>query len=124
MIHFNALAAFDSLKDAGLSEPQARAVVNTVSQASLMNSEEIATKKDILKVEGQINEFKIATKNDILKLEGQINELRSETKSDILKVEGQINELKISMHWLQRFFFGGMLLILVNIGINLLHLPY
>lgn len=107
MGNFNALQAFDRLKDSGISEVQARAIVQTVEQCSSQSLEAVATKGDIVHLEGQINELAVATKGDLLQLE--------------TKFSGQINELKVSMNWLQRLFFGSTFLIIVNIAVALLH---
>lgn len=64
MGHFNALQAFDRLKESGISEIQARAIVRTVEESSANNLEAVATKGDLVQLEtklsGQINELKVS----------------------------------------------------------------
>ncbi len=64
MAHFNALKSFDRLKDAGIPEDQARAIVETVEESSMANFEAVATKGDLkqleIKLTSEINEVKIS----------------------------------------------------------------
>jgi len=76
---FNMLDAVDNLKDSGVEEDHAKAIVQM--QYSFINSY-VATKRDLEIVRHDIEELKAATKRDI-------EELRKEAKhdSDLIRVD-------------------------------------
>lgn len=96
MGHFNILRSFDRLKESGIPEVQARAIIEMVEESSTQNMEAVATKGDILQLEGCL-------------------------KKDTTEVRGEINEMKVSILWLQRLFFSSIFLILINIAATFLH---
>ena len=49
------LSAADKLRDAGLGDMQARAIVDSIHDAQVTGIEHLATKADIAKLEGRIN---------------------------------------------------------------------
>ena len=52
---FDTLSAADKLRDAGLGDVQARAIVDSIRDAQVTGIEHLATKADIAKLEGRID---------------------------------------------------------------------
>ena len=52
---FDTLSAADKLRDAGLGDVQARAIVDSIRDAQATGFEHLATKADIARLEGRIN---------------------------------------------------------------------
>lgn len=166
MKYFDSLGSYDRLKEAGVAEEQARAIIKTVNEIALGHDQNLATKQDIndlaVATKQDINNLAVATKQDISDLAAStkqdINDLAASTKQDInalaistkkdisdlaattqadigrlekkmdekfIDVNLNLTEIKANMYWMQKVFFGSILLILVNIAISLFqHLPY
>lgn len=52
---FDTLSAADKLRDAGLGDVQARAIVDSIRDAQATGIEHLATKADIARLEGRID---------------------------------------------------------------------
>lgn len=52
---FDTLSAADKLRDAGIGDVQARAIVNSIRDAQAAGIEHLATKADIARLEGRID---------------------------------------------------------------------
>ena len=52
---FDTLSAADKLRDAGLGDVQARAIVDSIRDAQATGIEHLATKADIARMEGRID---------------------------------------------------------------------
>ena len=52
---FDTLTAADKLRDAGLDDAQARAIVDSIRDAQVSGLEHLATKADIARLEGRID---------------------------------------------------------------------
>ena len=85
---FDTLEAADALTRAGLTEPQAKAIVATMRRAV---SDGVATK-------GDVTELRTELKGDIgelrTELKGDIGELRAELKGDIGAVKAELWAVK------------------------------
>jgi hypothetical protein len=84
---------FDRLKASGVPEQQARAIIETIEDSAEINLKDLATKADLGLAKTE--------------LQAEMAKLRIELKSDI--------------NWLKRLFMSGMMLILINIMVTLLH---
>ena len=52
---FDTLSAADKLRDAGLGDVQARAIVDSIRDAQVIGIEHLATKADIARLEGRLD---------------------------------------------------------------------
>ena len=111
---FDTYRAVASLKEVGLEEEVAVAVVNAIADAMTGN---VATKADLVQLEA-------ALKADLIQLEAalktDIAEVRAELKTDIaeLRVElkTDISQLEASMF--KNMLFGAIAIITSVVGIN------
>ena len=87
---------FDRLKESGVPEQQARAIIETIEDSAEVSLTDLATKTDMALAKADLNLVKS-------ELKSEISDLRTELKNDI--------------NWLKRLFMGGMLLIIININI-------
>ena len=69
---FDTLSAADKLRDAGLGDVQARAIVDSIRDAQVVGIEHLATKADIARLEGRID----GLEGRIDGLEGRLNVLQ------------------------------------------------
>ena len=69
---FDTLSAADKLRDAGLGDVQARAIVDSIRDAQATGIEHLATKADIARLEGRID----GLEGRIDGLEGRLNILQ------------------------------------------------
>ena len=76
---FRTLTAADKLRDAGLDDAQARAIVDSIRDAQVTGLEHLATKADIARLEGRIDG-----------LEGRIDGLESRIDG----LEGRLSVLQ------------------------------
>ena len=69
---FDTLSAADKLRDAGVGDAQARAIVDSIRDAQATGIEHLATKADIARLEGRID----GLEGRIDGLEGRLNVLQ------------------------------------------------
>ncbi|MBF0310178.1 MAG: DUF1640 domain-containing protein [Magnetococcales bacterium] len=79
-ITFDTLQFVRRLKDAGIPEPHAEAISEAFKEAQVTQASELAAKRDLKELEGQLS-----TKADMAKIEARIREL--ELKVEVAKVE-------------------------------------
>jgi Fe2+ transport system protein B len=88
---FNTHQAVKNLVAAGLKEPIAEVVVDTIIENNTSNLANVATKADIDKLEfatkTHIDKLESATKTNIDKLDSKIDKLEFTTKASIEKLE-------------------------------------
>lgn len=92
--------SFDHLRAAGITDKQARALVELVDDCVQTHTATLASKSDLLVTKAELRQ--------------EMAEMKTELKSDI-------SALQVSMHLMQRLFFGGTLLILLSIAALFLH---
>ncbi len=111
-LNFDTLKSFDKLKQAGIAEPQARAMLEVIEESSMLNAEQVATKGDIANLEA-------ATKKDFASLEAATKQdfasLEAATKKDFAILTGRIDAFAVSVDWIRRLFFGTTALILLDV---------
>lgn len=69
---FDTLSAADKLRDAGLGDVQARAIVDSIRDAQVIGIEHLATKADIARLEGRLD----GLEGRLDGLEGRLNVLQ------------------------------------------------
>ena len=122
MRSFDTLRSFERLKEAGVSEIQARVFVKMLAESIDASIENLTTKPDLQATQSVLQLEAQAVKTE-LKLE--IQELRTELKADIqalhLNFENRMSKLEANMYLMQKLFFGGIMAILLGMVVLFLH---
>ena len=109
---FDTLEAADALTRAGLTEPQAKAIVATMRRAV---SDGVATK-------GDVGELRTELKGDIgelrAELKGDIGAVKAELKGDIGAVRGEVGAVKAEL-WAVKWVLGFVLVIVLAMAARL-----
>ncbi len=132
MRNFDTLESFEQLKNAGVSDKQARVFVKMVEASINASIENLATKADLLitksdlkadiaEVRTEIAEVRTEIADLRTELKGDIAELRIEVKADNAALRSDINVLNSGMILMQRLFFGGIVSILLGMVVLFLH---
>ncbi|MBF0310228.1 MAG: hypothetical protein HQL56_11945 [Magnetococcales bacterium] len=91
-ITFDTLQFVRRLKDAGIPEPHAEAISEAFKEAQVTQASELAAKRDLKELEGQLS-----TKADVAKVEVHILELKRDIKELDVKLETRLKELELRM---------------------------
>ena len=116
MRNFDTLESFERLKDAGVSEKQARVFVKMVEESVNASIENLATKADLALTKAEL-------KIEIAEVRTEIAVVRTEMAEMKTELKGDIRGLQSSMILMQRLFFGGTVAILLSIAALFLHHP-
>ena len=92
---------FDHLKEAGVPEEQARAIIETIEDSGDSSLKDLTTKSNLALV-----------KTDLASVKTDLALAKVELKAEI-------SELRTDINWLKRLFMGGLLMIIINININI-----
>ena len=103
----NTFASFDRLKNVGMTDEQARTIVEVAEESAQFNLAELATKSDLL-----------LTKSE---LEAKMADMKTELKVEIAEVRTEITGLKSSVRSLQGMFMSGFLVIFAGMVLSFFH---
>ena len=67
---------------------------------------ELATKADIVRMEGKIDQVALTTKADIIRIEGKIDQVALSTKVDIANLKADIEKRLVRMETLMKVLIG------------------
>ena len=94
--------SYDRLKESGMSDAQARSIVEAIEESADFSFKDLATKSDLL-----------ATKSE---LRTEIAELRTELKGDIAQLDTKFTGLhaatQATLHSMQKVIYGGFTIML------------
>ncbi len=137
----NTFQFYDRLMRSGLTEDQARVIIEAIEDLGEVDFKEFATKADLATLATKFDLMKYATKADLdelkVKLENfaskdelkeEISAFRAEVKADSASMKADILDLKVSMaklitsvNWMQRMFMGCILVIALGVIQGLTH---
>ena len=127
---------YDRLMKSGLTDAQARVIIEAIEDLGDVNLKELATKTDLAACasKADLSALKTELKADISELKADVSELKadvselkadvSELKADVSELKGDIKEIKANISWLTKLFMGGILAIVVSIVMPFLHHIY
>ena len=104
-ITFDTLKFVETLKASGFDEPQARGMAVAIQEAHANQFEDMAAKRDLKALEGQLS-----TKADMAKVEVQILELKRDIKELELRIAAEIAPLK----WGMMVCVGGIIALILK----------
>ena len=94
---FSSLKNFDTLKEAGFDEAQARAILEMMSQDSVSRQDlevtKLELKRDIKELDSKIENFRIELKREIKELDTKIEANKAELKRDMADLKRDIKTL-------------------------------
>ena len=86
---FDTLKASDTLKAAGIEARQAEAIVHTMAGAF---EDTVATKADLMAVEGELKQDIASTKADLMAVKGELKQDIASTKADLIGVKAELEQ--------------------------------
>ena len=131
----NTFQFYDRLMRSGLTEDQARVIIEAIEDLGEVDFKDFATKADLANLATKFDLNKFATKAD---LKEEINALRLEFKEDLAHglaqcatkedlvnglhgIQIEVAKLAMSVTWMQRMFMGCILVIALGVIQGLTH---
>lgn len=128
--------SYDRLKNSGMTEEQARGIIEAIEESEEFSFRELATKSDLLltksELRQEIGELKAELKADIAQVRTEIAEVRTELKSEIAELRTEVAELRIEfrteisglkagLRSLQTIFISGFFVIIAGMVLSYFH---
>lgn len=105
-VTFDTLKFVETLKESGFDEKQAKGVATAFREAQSIQVEELAAKRDLKELEGQV-----ATKADVAKVALQMQELKRDMKEMELRIAAEMAPLK----WGVAVTVGGIIILILKV---------
>ena len=114
---FDTLKAFRKLESAGMETNQAKAVVDTLTEAF---DDNVATKADLAEVKFDLKQDIAEIKTEIAEVKADIAEVRADLKSEVAdlrsEVRTEIASVKADLRIIKYFFGPAIILLLLKIA--------
>ena len=108
MMQFNTHEVFKQLKDAGLQDKIADAVVNAINEARVVDLDNLSTTHDISDVRKDIANTELKLELKIADVKSELGKEIADVKSDVARLDGKVDKLQ----WMVTFTIGLLVIVL------------
>jgi hypothetical protein len=105
-MQFDTRETFKELKDSGLQDKVADAIVSAINKSRIADLDNLATKADISEVNSEISDVRKDIANTELKLELKIADVKSELKDEINELKVTLSRIDNNIGLFKWFFIG------------------
>ena len=117
--------SYDRLKNSGMTEAQARGIVEAIEESEEFSFKELATKSDLLltqsALKSEMSEMKAELRAEMSEMKADLKSEIAEVKIDIVEIKTEIKGIKSSIRSLQNMFMSGFLVIMVGMVLSYFH---
>ena len=117
--------SYDRLKQSGMTEAQARSVVEAIEESEEFSFKNLATKSDLLltktELQKEMAELKTDLRQEMAELKIELKQDIAEVKQDIVELKSDMKGVKASMQSFHTLFVSGFFVILAGMVLSYFH---